>query len=226
MFIGHYAASFALKKLAPRTSLRSLLLGVQFVDILFMIFILFGIERMRLIPGTTASNALQLDFMPYTHSLVGSVLWAVAAFLLFRFALLPRSFGAARNVVAGAVSASVLSHYFFDVPMHIPDLPLFGDDSYKLGFGLWNNRTASIALEFFLTLGTFALYLTASKPGKGFAGKFGMPIFGCLLLVICVVQYFLPPPGTILVFSLQALASYLGIAFLGGWLDTKRDYRS
>ena len=226
MFIGHYAASFALKKVSPRTSLRALLLGVQFVDILFMIFILFGIERMRLIPGTTASNSLKLDFMPYTHSLLGTFLWAVGAFVLFRFALLRKSGyeNHTRNLISFAVAIAVLSHYFFDVSMHLRDLPLAGDDSYKLGLALWNNRIAAVSLEFFLTLGMFAVYLTASKPGQGFAGKYGMPIFGAALLVICVLQYIIPPPTTIIELSSQALASYIGIGLVGGWLDQKRVY--
>ncbi len=223
MFTGHYAASFALKRMAPRSSLLILMLGVQFVDILFMIFINFGIERMRLVPGFTESNALKLDFMPYTHSLLATVIWAALAFLAAR-AFLPATAQASRNLIAGAIALSVLSHYFLDIPVHTPDLPLAGDDTTKLGLGLWNNRTATIILETFLVGASYLLYLGASKPGPGFAGKFGMHIFAGVLLIMGIVQYFLPPPPSILLFSAEALFSYVVLALVGGWLDTKRVY--
>jgi len=49
MFVGHYAASFALKKFEKRASLGVLFLAVQFVDILFFPFVLLGIERINII---------------------------------------------------------------------------------------------------------------------------------------------------------------------------------
>ncbi len=33
------------------------------------------------------------------------------------------------------VGALVFSHFVLDVPMHTPDMPLLGENSYKLGFG-------------------------------------------------------------------------------------------
>ena len=34
MFIGHFATGFAAKRIAPRTSLGTLFLGAQFIDLL------------------------------------------------------------------------------------------------------------------------------------------------------------------------------------------------
>ncbi len=39
MFVGHYAASLALKRVEPKASLGWLFLAVQFVDILFSLFL-------------------------------------------------------------------------------------------------------------------------------------------------------------------------------------------
>src|SRR6185437_17032312 len=50
MFIGHYGVSFALKRAVPRVSLGTLFLAVQFVDILWAVFILLGIEKARVVP--------------------------------------------------------------------------------------------------------------------------------------------------------------------------------
>jgi hypothetical protein len=46
--------------------------------------ILLGVEKVRIVPGITATNPLDLYFMPYTHSLIAAVLWSLAAFLAYR----------------------------------------------------------------------------------------------------------------------------------------------
>jgi hypothetical protein len=48
MFIGHYGVSFAAKRLTPGTSLGALFLAVQLLDVLFAIFVLAGVEKLRL----------------------------------------------------------------------------------------------------------------------------------------------------------------------------------
>ena len=56
MFVGHYAASLALKKFEKRASLGVLFLAVQFVDILFFPFVVLGIERLNVVPNFTQST--------------------------------------------------------------------------------------------------------------------------------------------------------------------------
>ena len=73
MFVGHYGVSFAAKKPAPRLSLGALFLAVQLLDILFAIFVLLGVEKLRIVPGFTAFNPYDLYWMPYSHSLLGGV---------------------------------------------------------------------------------------------------------------------------------------------------------
>ena len=82
MFVGHYSASFAAKAADQRIPLWLLFIAVQFVDVMWAIFVLLGIEKVRIVPGITASNPLDLYYMPYTHSLIGAVGWAVLAGLL------------------------------------------------------------------------------------------------------------------------------------------------
>lgn len=54
MFIGHYGVSFAAKGLVDEAPLPGLLLAVQGLDILFAVFVLTGLEPMRITPGFTA----------------------------------------------------------------------------------------------------------------------------------------------------------------------------
>ena len=82
MFIGHYGVSFAAKRCTPRTSLGVLFLAVQLLDVLFTIFVLMGVEKLRIVPGFTEYNAYDLYYMPYSHSLAGSLGWSAAAGLL------------------------------------------------------------------------------------------------------------------------------------------------
>src|SRR6185295_5757070 len=132
MFIGHYGVSFAAKRLRPRVSLAVLFLAVQLLDVLFAIFVLAGIEKMRIEPGFTAYNPYDLYWMPYTHSLAGALAWSVLAAAVCRAAarrLAPRE----RLVASLVLGAAVFSHFVLDVPMHTPDLPLWpGPEAPKM----------------------------------------------------------------------------------------------
>ena len=82
--MGHYAASLALKKFEKRVSLGVLFLAVQLVDILFFPLVLLGVERMNIVENFTRSTHFELEYMPFTHSLVGSLIWSGVAYAFFR----------------------------------------------------------------------------------------------------------------------------------------------
>ena len=216
MFIGHYAASLALKKFEKRASLGVLFLAVQFVDILFFPFILLGIERMNIVENFTQSTHFELEYMPYTHSLLASILWAGAAYTLFRWVIVKN------NSVALVVALAVFSHWLFDLIVHTPDLPLWSDASPKLGFGLWNSAIATFALEGVLLVSALWLYLRSTSATTA-VGKYGMSVFVILLLLVNVVNIFGPPMGdSKLGLAIFALTSYFLFAAVAFWLDTKR----
>ena len=87
MFVGHYGVSFAAKKAEPSIPLWVFFIAVQLLDVLWAPFVLLGIEKVRIVPGITASNPLDLYYMPYTHSLLAAIGWSVAAFLVYRLAV-------------------------------------------------------------------------------------------------------------------------------------------
>jgi len=216
MFVGHYASSLALKSLEKRASLGVLFLAVQFVDILFFPFVLLGLERMNIIENFTESTHFELVFMPYTHSLAGSLIWAGAAYGLFRWIIV-------RNKsVAVVVALAVFSHWLFDLSVHTPDLPIWSDSSLKLGFGLWNNAIATYFLEAILLLSALWLYLRSTS-AKSIIGKYGIGIFVIFLLLVNILNIFGPMQGdSKLVLATSALASYFLFAAAAFWLDTKR----
>jgi hypothetical protein len=221
MFIGHYGVSLAAKRYAPRVPLCVLFLAVQLLDVLFAIFLLAGIEKMRIVPGFTAFNPYDLYWMPYSHSLVGALGWSalVASGCLVAARRLPDR---ERIAAASILGAAVFSHFALDVPMHTPDLPLAIDArSAKIGLGLWNHRGAAIALEL-AALGAGGLvYLRASRStSHGF--RIATLVFGSALVVLTLATPFMPDPPTTRVFAFQALGSYVLLAVLAGLVDRGR----
>jgi hypothetical protein len=84
MFVGHYGPSFAAKAAKKSIPLWVLFLAVQLLDVFWSIFVLLGIEKVRIVPGITATNPLDLYYMPYTHGLDAAVFWSVAAAFAYR----------------------------------------------------------------------------------------------------------------------------------------------
>src|SRR5258707_15362156 len=72
MFLGHYGVSFAAKPMAPRVPLWVWFIAVQWLDVVWSVLVLAGIEQLRVVPGFTQANALDLYYMPYTPRLPGS----------------------------------------------------------------------------------------------------------------------------------------------------------
>lgn len=221
MFIGHYGVSLAAKRYRPGVSLFALFLAVQFLDVLFSVFVLTGVERLRIVPGFTAYNPYDLYRMPYSHSLAGALLWSVLvaiASLLAARRLAP----GARVAAAVVMGAAVFSHFLLDVPMHTPDLPLgFSAGSPKIGMGLWNHRFAAIAAELVILSAGGLLYLRGTRPkSRGFAVAAG--VFGAALVLLTVATPFMPDPPSAAAFAVQALASYVVLAALAGLIGRGR----
>jgi hypothetical protein len=154
--------------------------------------------------------------MPYTHSLIGSLVWAVLAYGLFRWVIV-RS-----QSIAIVVSLAVFSHWVLDLIVHTPDLPLWSDASPKLGFGLWNNAIATYLLEAGLLIGGLWIYLRSTTANTS-AGKYGMVAFVVLLLAANIANIFGPPMGdSSLSMAISALTFYLAFAGIAYWVDRKR----
>ena len=216
MFVGHYAVSYAGKSLARSVPLWHLFVAVQFLDILWGLFVLVGVEHVRIVPGITAASPLDLYHIPYTHSLVGALLWSVvcgAAYHAWR----GRHHGARAGMVVGA---AVFSHWLLDLLVHRPDLPLVGD-RLKVGLGLWNYPAAALTVETAILFGGILSYLRATRKETR-RSAFAFLLCGAGLVVMQALIFFGPPPGSPAALAGTGLVAYGALARVAAWLERKR----
>ena len=216
MFVGHYGPAFALKRWEPRVPLVALMLAVQIVDVAWSIFIVTGIEEVRFVPGITASNALDLVYMPFTHSLVAAFAWAIAGGVVAWLVT-----GRVTPRIGIAVGLAVVSHWLLDLLMHRPDLPMF-DTSWKVGLGLWDYKWPGAAVELATLLAGLALYATGTR-ARDRIGSLGLAAFTAVLVLAHVFRLVGPEPTTVPAMAGAALVSYVGFAALAAWIDRHRE---
>lgn len=213
MFIGHFGVALGAKRFAPRVSLGTLFVAAQFLDLLWPIFLLVGLEHVRIDPGNTAFTPLDFYDYPLTHSLLTAVGWSVL-------------FGGAyfsvrqRGREALVLALAVLSHWVLDFFTHRPDLPLWPNGVHKVGLGLWNSVPATIAVEGALFLLCLLLYLRSSAAGDR-TGSYALWSLLGLVLLIYVGSLVGPPPPSETAVALAAWGQWLFIPWFY-WIDRHR----
>lgn len=204
MFIGHWAPALALAARPKAPGLGTLFVAGQLVDWAFFGLLLTGTEAMRFRPGVSVMNPMDLYHMPYTHSLLGSAVFAAAFGALV--------LGLTKSRAAGGLAALVvLSHWFLDLLVHVPDLTLAGSPP-KLGLALWNHPAIEMPLELGLTFGALWLYVRRKRPAPLRVG-----VLAAVLLALQAVNWFGPvEPEVTTGTSLLAFFAY-GTATLAAW---------
>jgi len=201
MFIGHYALAFAAKRAAPKANLGLLLLATSWIDMVWPVFLLLGLERVRIAPGATAYTPLVFESYPWTHSLLFTALWGLAvggaAFAWTRDR---------RTALAAALL--VVSHWVLDWISHVPDLPLLPGGP-RFGLGLWHSVAATVAVESTLFVLGVALYLGGTR-ARGPAGHVSL----WSLLLTFAFMY----AGNSLGLAVPPSERVLALSALIGWL--------
>jgi hypothetical protein len=217
MFIGHYAPAFvaATSRKSPR--LGALFVAAQLVDIAFFSFLILGIEHLRMVPGATVMNPMDLYWMPWTHSLAGAIGWGLGFVIVYR--LISRSW------IAGAIGgAVVVSHWLIDLLVHRPDLTLAGA-APKLGLGLWNHPWIEIPLELAFAFGGLWFFVSRTR-ATGASGNWSPIVLAIGMAVLQAVNWTMPqpavtspaPPST----GRLGILAYAILALLGWWVARTR----
>jgi membrane-bound metal-dependent hydrolase YbcI (DUF457 family) len=215
VFIGHFAVAFAAKKAAPRVSLGTLVLAAAFLDAVWPVLVLLGVERFRIVPGFTAINPFDFTYYPWSHSLLMTLVWAVAFALVY--------FAASRDRVGAVwVAIVVASHWLLDFVSHRPDMPLYPGGDEKLGLGLWQSIPATFAVEGAMFAGGIALYVGATR-SRDRIGTIAWWAFVALLLALYIPGPWAsrpPSESAVAIFGIIALLIFGPWAY---WIDRHRE---
>ena len=219
MFAGHLAAGLVLKKMERRINLGWLFFAALFHDFLLGILVLLGLEQIHIPANFAQTHYLTFTF-PYSHGLAASIIWSLLGFGI-TYAVLPRWSTKERRQAGLVIAIAVFSHFVLDWFVHIPEMPLLGENSPKLGLSLWNNLPLALGLEVGLVFIGFIYYLSMVKPKTNLA-KYGVAALMVLITVLTVSgQLFAetPPPanGAAMTWIFQPFL-ICGLAY---WFDRK-----
>jgi membrane-bound metal-dependent hydrolase YbcI (DUF457 family) len=212
MFIGHYAVALAARPAARRTPLWTLFLAVQWPDLIWPVFLLTGVEAVRIDPGNTAVTPLDFVRYPISHSLLMDVVWGVLLGALVYARYRDRT---------GAlwVGAGVVSHWVLDWITHRPDLPLWPGGPL-VGLGLWRSLPATVAVEGLLFLGGAALYLRATRATDR-TGRWALWALLTFLMAVYVSNLLGPPPPSVTALAWVGLGLWL-LPPWAAWIERHR----
>jgi hypothetical protein len=216
MFLGHYGVAFALKRVEPKISLGTLFVACQLADLLWGCFLLLGWEHARVVPDP--NPLLNFEFLDYpiSHSLVAALAWGiVGAAAYYSWPTRDTSRHWQASVLVGA---AVASHYPLDVLVHLKDLPLAGDDSLKIGLGLWNHFGISVAVELLTLAIGLAVYIRfQSRRHPIRVGRLAVVVL--LLVGMYAAALISPPPPGMTIVAVSDIALILGVGALAAWAD-------
>jgi hypothetical protein len=215
MFLGHYGMALAAKRAVPRESLGATVAASQWIDLLWPVFLILGLEKVRIVPGFMAASSLEFVDYPITHSLIAVLGWGFlvggAYFLLTR-----------RARGAWVMGALVVSHWLLDLPVHSPDLPLWPGSDVLLGGGLWNSLPLTLILEFGLFFAGLVLYVRGTE-ARDRVGRWGLGAMVLTLSLFYLSSFAAPPPSeTALAYG--GLTLWLFVPW-AAWVDRHRAVR-
>jgi hypothetical protein len=214
MFIGHFGAGFAGKKFSKSASLGTYFMAAQWIDLIWPILVLFGIERVEIEPGISSVTPLNFSYYPFTHSLVGVLVWAILFGTIYYF--IKKNYKT--SIILGLL---VLSHWFLDLIVHIPDLPIIPGEGFKVGLGLWNSFAATLIVEGFVFAVGLYLYLKSTKT-KNKTGNYSLLGLVIFLVAIYISNLIGPPPESTEAIGIVGNAQWL-IVIWGYWIDRNRE---
>ncbi len=213
MFIGHIAVALAAKKAAPKASLGTLAVAVEFTDLLWPIFLLLGWEQVRIVPGMTVVTPLDFVSYPISHSLLADIGWA---------SLLGGLYLIRKHYLKGAlvIWACVMSHWILDAISHRPDMPLYPAGRVFVGLGLWNSLPATLLVEGAMFVAGVAIYLRSTR-AKDKTGVIAFRVLIIVLVIFYLANVLGPPPPSLKALKIGALCGWLFVPWFY-WIDRHR----
>jgi hypothetical protein len=210
MFVGHIGVALIAKRARPSTSLGWYVAAATTLDLLWPVFLLVGIERVRIEPGATAFGPLVFESYPWSHSLLMAVVWGVLLAAFSRW----RNVGSANAIL---IAVLVVSHWVLDFVTHGPDLPLWPGTSPHVGLGLWNSIPGTIVVEGVLWIVGIALYLQPRR-AKSWVGHVAFWSLAATATAIWLSGPWSPPPPDVRSLAIFALMGWVAFPW-AAWAD-------
>ena len=205
MFIGHFGVGLAAKKVNSKLSLGTLFLASQFIDLLWPIFLLFGWESVKIESGNTAFTPLNFVYYPFSHSLLGVLIWAFLFGLIYYF--IKKNYKA--SILLGVL---VISYWVLDLLTHKPDLQIFPWSNVKVGFGLWNSVLFTMIVESIIFVAGIYFYQKTTKANNK-KGSLGFWMLILFLSIIYLMNIFGSPPPNETAIGIVGLSQWLLIVW-------------
>lgn len=214
MGIGHAAVALGASRGVPRLNVGILIFAAFLADFLLGVFAAFGLEGAQVPAGYSTRHYLTFTF-PYSHGLVALLVWST----LFGAIVCCRK-DRDRKRVFLIVVAVALSHFALDALVHVPELPLFGEQSPKLGLSLWNHLAAELTLETVMAACGLVLYWWMK--GTQNAGRWGMLIMFLLFDFLMWTQLWSTTPPTPAQLVPSWIVAPVLLSIIPYFLDRKR----
>ncbi len=212
MFIGHAAVALAAKPLAPRANLALLLAAAFWIDMVWPVLLLAGVEQVKIDPGNTAFTPLDFVHYPWTHSLAAVLVWS------FLFGAISLKSGKREAMILGLL---VFSHWVLDALSHRPDLPLWPGSATMVGLGLWNSVPATLAVELAMFAAGVWIYVR-SAPSRDRTGMYAFWGLIGFLLIAYAGNAFGPPPPNVQAIAIAGIAGAALFTAWAWWIDRHR----
>jgi membrane-bound metal-dependent hydrolase YbcI (DUF457 family) len=139
--INHAATGLIIKRIFPEVPMIVILVSVQLIEGLWVVLNFLRIEK------TTTENRVQsvsdvhLEYMPFSHSVVSTLVLALAAWIVFTYGFKALDLGI-------AVALGICSHLVLDLVSHARDVAIIPFwTNRKFGLGLYQKPPIAFAFE-------------------------------------------------------------------------------
>jgi len=214
MFAGHVGAALAIGRVERRVNVGVFVSAALLLDFVLWLFVLLGWESVT-IPANFAGTHQPEFVFPYSHGMLAGIGWSALAGAAIFMWYPHLTEGKLR--AAALVGTAVFSHWLLDALVHVPELPLVGAGSMKVGLGLWQSMPVALGAEAFIVVAGLVLFV----PGAGLshARKFSLSVLSLLTLAFTVAGMTVaPPPPSVTAMAVSSLITIIVVCALACWL--------
>lgn len=206
MLVGHLGAGLAAKAAAPRVGLGTLFVAALLLDIILWLFVILKLEGVVVPPDFETRHQLAFNF-PWSHSLLGAVVWSAAAAAIWAFAKGDRRLFA---FAPGVIAATVFSHWVLDFLVHPPEMPIWGPGSPSVGLDIGQ----PLALYVELAVAALGLTIFLVRIPLGIARR--ASVVGVVVLAAALTTFGAystsPPPDMLTLAGVSLLVIFVIVA--------------